>query len=108
MRKFWNTIDKGLDMGFKMGLYSRLAIMLGIIWLIANFALSSLYSPPVKVVRHDLLHVVTYNYMDNNGFCHTKCKYFKDYKKHGEYYAITLENGNVLTVHEKNIIKLGN
>lgn len=108
MNKFIDTLNKGLDIAYKWGVYSRLALSLGVIWLLVNFALQSLYSPPVKVVRHDLLHVVTYNYVDNNGFWHTKCKYFTSYKKHGDYYAITLENGNVLTVHKSNIIKLGN
>lgn len=108
MHKFWNTMDKFVDSYFKVGLFGRIGLAIGVLWLVLTFSLSSLFQPPVKVIRHDLLHVITYNYMDNNGFIHTKCKYYKDYKKHGEYYAITLENGNVLTVHEKNIIKLGN
>ena len=109
MRRFLNTLDKVLDYTFKVGVTWRLGLTLGILWLVLNFALSVLYSPPVKVIRHDLPHVVTYNYYDDSQEIYrTKCEYYTNYKKKGDYYHITLENGSVIKVHKSDIIKLDN
>lgn len=108
MRKFLSIFDKGLDCAYKVGLTWRLGLMLFILWLVLNFALSVLYSPPVKVIRHDLPHVVTYNYYDDSQELRTKCEFYTNYKKKGDYYHITLENGSVIKVHKSDIIKLDN
>ncbi|WP_423217688.1 hypothetical protein [Streptococcus equinus] len=103
-------MNKLLDSILKLTQRLYTILFLFVIWLFFNIMISIWHQPPVKIkTPPELLHVVTYNhYEDSQGIYRTKCEYYTNYKKKGDYYHITLENGSVIKVHKSDIIKLDN